>query len=154
MQIALLQQRGGMELLPHQIRGFGPPVEKTRLVTPRPEPTPSLTPLKPFGAKATDAEADHGEGPDPLIQGLLDRLPTPNAVWSLDDRAKWLRTAAAIFGLIYNTIDGEQREMGVVLLQPNAGNSSAAEAVAAGFIGQGNQDAKPIASWHGGRSPL
>jgi hypothetical protein len=142
-----------MDLLPHQIRGFEAPVAKTRLVTPRPEPTPSPTPLKPSDAQAVDTGTDQG-GTDLLIQGLLDRLPTPNGVWSLDERAKWLRTAAAIFGLVYKTIDGEQREIGVVLLQQNAGNSPAAEAVAPGFIGQGNQDANPVASWHGGRSPL
>ena len=34
---------------------------------------------------------------DPLIRGLLNRLPEPDSVWSLNDRIKWLRTAANIF---------------------------------------------------------
>ena len=38
---------------------------------------------------------------DPLIQGLMERLPQPDTVWSLDDRGKWLRAAAVIFSLIY-----------------------------------------------------
>ena len=40
---------------------------------------------------------------DPLIQGLVDRLPKPDNVWSLDDRGKWLRAAAVIFTLVYKT---------------------------------------------------
>jgi hypothetical protein len=38
---------------------------------------------------------------DPLIQALVDRLPTSNSVWSIDDRAKWLKAAAMVFNLIY-----------------------------------------------------
>ena len=26
---------------------------------------------------------------DPLIQALVDKLPPPNSIWSIDDRAKW-----------------------------------------------------------------
>ena len=40
---------------------------------------------------------------DPLIQALVDRLPQPNAIWSIDDRAKWLKAAAMAFNLIYKT---------------------------------------------------
>ena len=29
-----------------------------------------------------------------LIRGLVERLPKPDSIWPLDDRAKWLRTAA------------------------------------------------------------
>ena len=36
---------------------------------------------------------------DPLIQGLLNRLPEPDSIWPLNDRVKWLRTAAYAFGL-------------------------------------------------------
>lgn len=38
---------------------------------------------------------------DPFIQGLLRKLPKPDTPWSIQDQAKWLRTAASIFGLIY-----------------------------------------------------
>ena len=52
---------------------------------------------------------------DPLIQGLVDRLPKPDNTWSLEDRVKWLRTAANIFVLIYEAGDGEVREIRFVL---------------------------------------
>jgi hypothetical protein len=41
--------------------------------------------------------------PDPLIQGLVNRLPKPDSVWSLDDRGNWLRAAAVIFSLVYKS---------------------------------------------------
>ena len=41
------------------------------------------------------------EMPDPLIQALVKKLPRPNSIWSLEDRAKWLRAAAIIFNLVY-----------------------------------------------------
>jgi hypothetical protein len=50
--------------------------------------------------------------PDPLIQALVDRLPKPNAVWSIDDRAKWLRAAAILFNLVYRADPGERKEPG------------------------------------------
>ena len=53
--------------------------------------------------------------PDPLIQGLVDRLPKPDSIWSLDDRVKWLRTAANIFVLIYKAGEAEDKEIRLVL---------------------------------------
>ena len=38
---------------------------------------------------------------DPLIQALVNKLPKPNSIWSLEDRAKWLRAAATVFSLVY-----------------------------------------------------
>jgi len=52
---------------------------------------------------------------DPLIQGLVDRLPEPDSIWSLDDRVRWLRTAANIFALIYKCQEGEDKEVKLVL---------------------------------------
>src|SRR5215831_14859173 len=49
-----------------------------------------------------------GEMPDPLIQVLVDKLPKPNTVWPIDDRAKWLKAAAMAFNLIYKNIEGER----------------------------------------------
>jgi hypothetical protein len=40
---------------------------------------------------------------DPLMQALIDKLPKPNSVWSIDDRAKWLKAAAMAFNLVYKT---------------------------------------------------
>lgn len=121
---------------PNQYRGWNAPQGKSRLVTPRAEPAPSLTPLRLLDEQPRAPEADDHGITDLLIQGLLDRLPKPNAIWSLEDRAKWLRTAASIFGLVYKSNDGDQRELGVVLLKPDAANPSMTEAIVTGFIGQ------------------
>ena len=49
------------------------------------------------------AESKEGQiNADPLIQGLIDRLPKPDGPWPLEERAKWLRTAVSIFDLVYN----------------------------------------------------
>ena len=40
---------------------------------------------------------------NPLIQALVDRLPKSDGIWSVDDRAKWLKAAAMIFNLVYRT---------------------------------------------------
>lgn len=42
-----------------------------------------------------------GSGYHPFIQGLLDSLPQPKSQWAVSEQAKWLQTAANIFGLIY-----------------------------------------------------
>ena len=85
---------------------FGPntnrgrvPLETTRLKLPPVEASDNPTPLKLLGSQAAEAEETDCSKTDLLIQGLVDRLPKPNAVWSLEERAKWLRTAASIFGL-------------------------------------------------------
>ena len=50
---------------------------------------------------AERSEAESSEMPDPLIQALVDKLPKANTMWSIEDRAKWLRAAAIIFNLVY-----------------------------------------------------
>jgi hypothetical protein len=62
---------------------------------------------------AQRSDADSSALPDPLVQALIDRLPKPNAVWSIDDRAKWLRAAAILFNLVYRTDIGERKEPGL-----------------------------------------
>jgi hypothetical protein len=93
---------------PNQQRGWNIPREKSSLMMPRAEPTESLTPSKLLAPKRVTPRCGITDLP---IQGLLDRLPKPNGIWSLDDRAKWLRTAASIFGLVYKASDGEHREI-------------------------------------------
>jgi hypothetical protein len=51
-----------------------------------------------------------GEMPDPLIQALVHKLPKPNTIWSIDDRAKWLKAAAMAFNLIYKTSEREEQQ--------------------------------------------
>ena len=108
---------------PDQPRGWNTPLHgKSRLMMPRVGSTESLTGLKLLGAQASDAEGDDCGTTDLLIQGLLDRLPKPNSIWSLDDRARWLRTAASIFGLVYRASDGEHTEIRVVFAKEEAAN--------------------------------
>jgi hypothetical protein len=124
---------------PNQQRGWNTPHEKSRLMMPRAAPTESVTPLKFLGLQASDAEGDDRGVTDPLIQGLLDRLPKPNNTWSLDDRVKWLRTAASIFGLVYKVSDGEHREISIVFVNQEAAPVTALgvpQVIAPGFIGQ------------------
>ena len=47
--------------------------------------------------------------------GLVNRLPSPDTTWSLDARAKWLRTAASIFGLVYKAEVSERGEISIDL---------------------------------------
>jgi hypothetical protein len=73
---------------------------KSRLMLPRVEPSESLT-AKLLVTQQSEAEEPECGRSDLLIQGLVERLPKPNGIWALDDRAKWLRTAASIFDLVY-----------------------------------------------------
>lgn len=73
-----------------------------------------------FAAKAGDAGEDERGITDLLIQGLIDRLPKPDSVWSLEERAKWLRTADSIFGLVYKVADNDHREINIALAEQEA----------------------------------
>lgn len=90
------------------------PNASTRLAMPRAELSETLAAKLLVAQQSNAADAESGE-PDLLIRGLVERLPKPNVTWSLEDRAKWLRTAASIFDLVYKTGDGGQREISVVL---------------------------------------
>jgi hypothetical protein len=88
---------------------------RSRLMMSRAESSESLT-AKLLVAQQGDAAEPAVEGrTDLLIRGLVDRLPKPNGIWPLDERAKWLRTAASIFDLMYQAGDGQQREISVAL---------------------------------------
>jgi hypothetical protein len=47
----------------------------------------------------------------PFIRGLLDTLPTPESNWAAVEQAKWLQTAASIFGLIYKSAGSGEIEV-------------------------------------------
>jgi hypothetical protein len=49
--------------------------------------------------------------PDPLIQALVDKLPKPGTIWSIDDRARWLKVAAMAFNLTYRTDEGNEADL-------------------------------------------
>jgi hypothetical protein len=57
------------------------------------------------------SEAEPSKLPDPLIQALVDKLPKPDSIWSIDDRAKWLRAATMIFNLVYKLDEANQAQL-------------------------------------------
>lgn len=79
------------------------------------QPVASLT-EKLLSSQPGRAAEHEREITDHLVQGLLDRLPKPDGVWPLEDRARWLRTAACIFDLVYKAGDGEQGDIRVALV--------------------------------------
>jgi hypothetical protein len=85
--------------------------EKSALVTRTAEPdeTPVLKLVDP--AEQSESDAESSEMPDPLIQALVKKLPKPNSIWSIDDRAKWLRAASIIFNLVYKPGEGNETEL-------------------------------------------
>jgi len=82
--------------------------DTSRLVTrsAEPEEAPVLTLIE-------TADAG-GRMSDPLIQALVDKLPEPNSIWSLDDRAKWLKAAAMAFNLVYRFPASEDLKQSVL----------------------------------------
>jgi hypothetical protein len=61
--------------------------------------------------------ADYDRGIDRLVRGLMDLLPEPDSIWSIEDRVKWLRLAEGIFDIGYKTRDGEQGEISIVAVK-------------------------------------
>jgi hypothetical protein len=97
------------------------PDAKSRLMMSKVEAGDSLT-AKLLVAQKPSAEAEESLPirTDFLIRGLVERLPKPDGVWTLDDRAKWLRTAASIFDLVYKTGDGERGEISIASAKQEA----------------------------------
>jgi hypothetical protein len=116
---------------PNPQRGYGP-VDWNRLSQKRSE-TSEVTPLNLLGARV-ECEEDvpaNGGSSDLLIRGLVERLPAIDETWPLAERAKWLRTAATIFALVYRTGEGEEGEIGVALTNPGPAPARAPEATPA-----------------------
>ena len=74
--------------------------------------------IKPSTIDSTPAENDQGTSPDtendddggsksidPIIQGLIDRLPEPGTVWSTADQDLWLEILRTSFKLVYKERD-------------------------------------------------
>ena len=80
-----------------------------RLVMPSGAVGPPQQPTRPPPAERRESERLGGSGAGggggrefhPFIEGLLSALPEPETDWSIEDRGRWLQTAANIFGLIY-----------------------------------------------------
>jgi hypothetical protein len=82
---------------------------RNRLVMPAVAVKPDFAPPPPQhddganqerGKKSGSGGGDIGDH-DPLILGLFQKLPEPDADWPAKDRLKWLQTAANIFDLVY-----------------------------------------------------
>jgi len=118
-----------MNILGPNLRRSEARVERSRLDLHRAEADETLTPLNMLGARSAERKDTEEEAVpetpeevanDPLIMGLMARLPKPDTAWPLEERAKWLRTAASIFALVYRTGDEEseprdQGEIGIAL---------------------------------------
>ena len=77
--------------------------------TTEPDETPILTLVD------IAERSDAAEMPDPLIQALMDKLPKPNTIWSIDDRGNWLKAAAMAFNLVYRTAEQKAEQTPSVL---------------------------------------
>ena len=90
-----------------------------RLVRPSgPTVGPGTKPIENDLPKKDDLRSGGGGGDDkppldPLLRGLVDRLPPADSEWSLQDRVKWLQTAANIFDLIYKGDGGIKIEAAI-----------------------------------------
>ena len=100
---------------PNPQRGHGP-LDWSALSQKRIEAS-EVSPLNLLGARVEGEEEApaSGSSSDLLIRGLVERLPAIDETWPLPERAKWLRTAATIFALVYRTGEGEEGEIGIAL---------------------------------------
>ena len=55
--------------------------------------------------------AERSDACDPLIQALVGKLPKPNTIWPIGDRAKWLQAAAMAFNLVYKPDEGDEHDL-------------------------------------------
>lgn len=79
-------------------------------------PDPTAAPA-PTGADPQSQQDLH-----PFVRGLLDKLPPPDAEWTIKDRAKWLTTAANIFDLMYSA-PNDRMTIEISVEQPEGGRA-------------------------------
>ena len=73
--------------------------------------------IKKLRSSPANHTAEYDRGIDRLVRELMDLLPEPDSIWSIDDRVKWLRLAEGIFDIGYKTGDGEQVEISIVAIK-------------------------------------
>lgn len=78
---------------------------KDRLVMPAALPTPPTKKIDEKPGEKPPAGGGGGGGGNfhPFIQGLLQELPAAGTDWEVEDQARWIKTAAQIFGMIYKS---------------------------------------------------
>ena len=86
---------------------------RDRLVKPRLDvraPQPDTGIRNDVGGDGEKRQTGGGKEPvvDPIIKGLLDRLPDSGSVWPNRERELWLELLAGSFNLIYKSDDGPQ----------------------------------------------
>jgi len=69
---------------------------------------PPLPPPQNGNGKGGSDSGGGGNGLDPLIQGLLNKLPDTSQPWTLDGRRKWLQLALGILDVMYTGADDEK----------------------------------------------
>jgi hypothetical protein len=74
--------------------------ERTPKETQGPESSASPT-LQATGSGKSVNGSEGAGGLDPLIQGLLNKLPDPSIPWTLEGRRKWLQLALGILDVMY-----------------------------------------------------
>ncbi len=96
---------------------------EVRLVRPAGPGTKPIEPQK-TDASASDSKDDFGKGGgggnppdiDPIIRGLLARLPKSGEVWPEAERKLWLDLLAGSFKLIYKDAPGVTRKLSIAEL--------------------------------------
>lgn len=99
-----------------QPEGNGAQNKSADFISPRKlQPNESL--IEKLRGSPANHTADYDRGIDRLVQGLMDLLPKPDSIWSIEARVKWLRLAEGIFDIGYKTGDGEQGEISIVAVR-------------------------------------
>ena len=99
-----------------QPEGNGLPDKSTDFMDMRRVP-PNESFIEKLRSSRTPHPAEYERGVDLLVRGLMDLLPKPDSIWPVEDRAKWLRLAAAVFALSYKAGDGEIDEVSIVAVK-------------------------------------
>jgi hypothetical protein len=95
-----------------------------RLIAPVAKPPASVTTSEEnpgSGSGSGTGSGGSGGGPllpsglDPVIAGLLGKLPEPNSRWPKEGRRRWLQTLVNAIDLVYTAPDEDTGELSVVL---------------------------------------
>jgi hypothetical protein len=77
--------------------------------------TPDVAKEEPEREKPRGKPNTNGATDDPLIHGLLIRLPAPGEVWGYDKRVRWLQILANNFEMVYRSNDDpESQDVSVI----------------------------------------